>query len=62
MSDVEIPEAMLDTPGPRKTKKYDEVQDVHSTSTKTTLISPAQGRDHEEQGGIEVEKNRGYSS
>jgi hypothetical protein len=40
MSDMESPEAILDTPGPRKTKKDDEVQDIHSTSTKTTLISP----------------------
>jgi hypothetical protein len=59
MSDVESPEAMPDTPGPSKTKKDDEVQDVHSTSTKTTSISPAQGGDGEELGGTEVEKNKG---
>jgi hypothetical protein len=59
MSDMDSPEAMLDTPGPRKNKKDDEVQDVHSTSTKTTLISPAQGGDGEELGGTEVEKNKG---
>jgi hypothetical protein len=52
MSDVDSPEAMSDTPGPRKTKKDDEVQDVPSTSTKTTSISPAQGGDGEELGGI----------
>jgi hypothetical protein len=40
MSDVEIHEAMPDTHGPRKTKKDDKVEDVPSTSTKTTSISP----------------------
>ena len=56
---MDSPEAMLDTPGPRKTKKDDEVQDIHSTSTETTLLSPAQGGDGEELGGREVEKNKG---
>jgi hypothetical protein len=28
MSDKESHEAMLDTPGPSRTKKYDEVEDV----------------------------------
>jgi hypothetical protein len=40
MSDVDSPKAMPDTPGPRNTKKDYEVQDVHSTSRKTTSISP----------------------
>jgi hypothetical protein len=51
MSNVDIPEAIPDTPGPSKTKKDDEVQNFHSTSTKMTLISPAQGGDGEELGG-----------
>jgi hypothetical protein len=59
MSNVDSPEAMPDTPGPRKTKKDDEFQYVHSTSTKTTLISPAQGGDGEELGGKKVEQNKG---
>jgi hypothetical protein len=59
MSDMEIPEAMLDTPGPSNTKKDTEIQDVHSTSTKTPSISPAQGGDGEELGGTEVEQNKG---
>jgi heme-binding NEAT domain protein len=59
MSDVDIPEAMSDTPGPRKTKKDVEIQYVHSTSTKTTSISPMKGGDGEELGGTEVEKNKG---
>jgi hypothetical protein len=57
MSDVDSPEA--DTPGPSKTKKDGEIQDVHSTSTKTTSISPVQGGDGEELEGTEVEKNKG---
>jgi hypothetical protein len=59
MSYVESPKAMLDTPGPRKTKKDDEVQDVDSTSMKTTSISPAQGGDGEELGGTKAEQNKG---
>jgi hypothetical protein len=59
ISDVESPEDILDTPRPRKTKKDDEVQDIHSTSMKTTLISPVQGGDGEELGGTEVEKKKG---
>jgi hypothetical protein len=59
MSDVDSPEAMPDTPRPRKTKKDDDVQDVHSTSMNTTSISLMQGGDGEELGGTEVEKNKG---
>jgi heme-binding NEAT domain protein len=39
--------------------KDDEAQDVHSTSTNTTSISPAQGRDGEELGCTKVEQNKG---
>jgi hypothetical protein len=59
MSDEESPEAMPDTPGPSRTKKDDEVEDVPSTSAKTTSISPTQGGDGDELGGTEVEQNRG---
>jgi heme-binding NEAT domain protein len=59
MSDVDRPKAMPDTPGPSKNKKDDEVQYVHSTSMKSTSISPMQGGDGEELGGTEVEKNKG---
>jgi hypothetical protein len=59
MSNVDNPEAMPDTPRPRKTKKDVEIQDVHSTSTKTTSISPVKGGDGEELGDTEVEKNKG---
>jgi hypothetical protein len=48
-----------DTPGPSKTKKYEEVQDVNSTSVKTTLISPVQGGDGGEPGNTEVVQNKG---
>jgi hypothetical protein len=58
ISDMDSTEAILDTPVPRKTKKNDEVQDIHSTSTKTTSLSPAQGRDGEELGGMDVKQNK----
>jgi hypothetical protein len=59
MFNEEIPEAMLDTPGPSRTKKDDKVEDVPSTSMKTTSISPAQGGDGDNLGGIEVGQNTG---
>ena len=36
MFDADSPETMTDIPVPSKTKKDDEVQDVNSTSAKTT--------------------------
>jgi len=62
MSDEEIAEAMMDTPTPSRNKKDYEVEDVPSTSTKTTLISPTQGGDGDKIGGTEVEKNRGEAT
>jgi hypothetical protein len=59
MSDEESPEAMLDTPGPSRTKNDDEVKDIPCTSAKTTSISPAHGGNGDELGDTEVEKNRG---
>jgi hypothetical protein len=59
MSDVDSPEAMPDTPGPRKTKKDVEVQDIHNTSMKTASLSLAKGGDEEELGGTEVEESKG---
>jgi hypothetical protein len=59
MSDEESHEDMLDTLRPSRTKKDDEVEDVPSTSTKTTSISPAQRGDGDELGGTEVEKIKG---
>jgi hypothetical protein len=59
MSDEESPETMPDKPGPSRTKKDDKVEDVPSTSAKTASISPTQGGDGDELGGIEVEQNRG---
>jgi hypothetical protein len=40
ISDIDSPEHLHDSPGPRKTKEDEEVQDVNSTSMNTTLISP----------------------
>jgi hypothetical protein len=59
MSDVDSPKAMSDTPGPHKTKKDVEVQDIHSTSMNTTFLSPAKGVNDEELGGTEVEQSKG---
>jgi hypothetical protein len=58
MSNEESPEAMSDTPRPRKNKKDNEVEYGPSTSMKSTSISPAQGGDSDDLGGTEVEKNR----
>jgi len=59
MFDVDSPEAMPNTPGPHKTKKDVEVQDIHSTSMNITSISPVKGGDDEELGGTEVDQNKG---
>jgi hypothetical protein len=59
MSNVDSPETMSDTPGPSKTKKNDNVHDVHSTSVETYSTSPEQGDDGGEIGGIDVEQNKG---
>jgi hypothetical protein len=58
MSDVDSPEAAQDTPGPSKTKKPEEVQDVDNTSMKTASISPEQGGDGEEIDGMEAEQEQ----
>jgi hypothetical protein len=55
MSDIDSPEAAHDTPGPSKTKKNEESQDVSSTSAKTASISPEQGGYGGEIDGTEVE-------
>jgi hypothetical protein len=59
MFDVDSPEAMPDTPGPCKTKKDVEVQDIHSTSMKTASLSPVKVGDEEELGDTEVEQSKG---
>jgi hypothetical protein len=59
LSDIDSPEAAHDTPGPSKTKKNEEAQDVSSTSVKTASISPEQGGDGGEIDGAEVEQKKG---
>jgi hypothetical protein len=59
MSDIDSPEAVHDTPGPNKTKKNEEAQDVSSTSVKTASISLVQGGDGKEIDGTEVELKKG---
>jgi hypothetical protein len=58
LSDVDSPEAMHDTPGQRKTKKNEEAQDVHNTSTQTPSISPEHGGDGREIDGTEVKQKK----
>jgi hypothetical protein len=59
ISDVDNPETTQDTPGPSKTKKTEEVQDIDSTSVNTASISPEQKGDGEEIDGIEDEQKKG---
>jgi hypothetical protein len=53
MSNPDSPETVHDTPGPSKMKKTEEVQDLSSTSGKTTSVSPDRGGEEEEINGIE---------
>jgi hypothetical protein len=48
ISDIDSLETTQDTPGPSRTKKTEEVQELDSTSMKTSSISPEQGGDGEE--------------
>jgi hypothetical protein len=61
MSNPNGPETTHDTPGPSKTKKIEEVQDLSNASGKTTSISPEQGGDDdvEEMKEREAEQNKG---
>jgi hypothetical protein len=54
MSDVDSLETALDTAGPSKIKKTEEVHDLDSTSMNTASISTEKGGD-----GTEVEQNKG---
>jgi hypothetical protein len=55
MSDIDSLEAVHDTPGPSKTKKNEEAQDVSSTSVKNASISPEKGGDGGDIDGTKVE-------
>jgi hypothetical protein len=59
ISKIDNPELVHNTPGPRNTKEYEEVQDVNITSMNTTLISPVQGGDGGEPSNTEVKQNKG---
>jgi hypothetical protein len=48
ISDIDNPETAWDTPGPSRTKKTEEVQDLDNASVKTASISPEKGGDGEE--------------
>jgi hypothetical protein len=59
ISDVDSPEIVQDTPRPSKTKKFEDIQDLESTSVNTTSTSPEQGGDDEEIDGTDVEQKKG---
>jgi hypothetical protein len=59
ISDIDNPETMQNTPGPSKTKKTEEAQDVSSASVKTASISPEKGGDGKEVEGTKSEQNKG---
>jgi hypothetical protein len=59
ISDIDSPETAQDTPGPSKTKKTEEIQDIDITSVKNASISPEQGGNGEEVDGTEAEQNKG---
>jgi hypothetical protein len=48
ISDIDNPKTAQDTPGPSKTKKTKEFQELDNASMKTASISPEQGGDREE--------------
>jgi hypothetical protein len=50
---------MHDTPGPSKTKKIEEVQEIDNASVKTASISPEKGGDGEDLNEKEVEQKQG---
>jgi hypothetical protein len=55
MSDVDNPKTVLDTAGPSKIKKTEEVHDLDTASVKTTSISAEKGGYGGEIDGAEVE-------
>jgi hypothetical protein len=59
LSDIDSPETVLDTPGPRKMKKPEEVHEVDSASVRTASITPDEGGDGEEIEGAEIEQQKG---
>jgi hypothetical protein len=59
ISDIDNPEIAQDTPGPTRTKKIEEVQELDIASVKTTSISPERGGDGEELNEKEVEQKQG---
>ena len=50
---------MLDTLGPSKTKKAEEVHDVENASIRTASISPDEGGDGEEVEGKDMQQKKG---
>jgi hypothetical protein len=59
LSDVDRLETVLDTPGPRKMKKPEEVQEVDSASVRNASITPDEGGDGKEIEGTKIEQQKG---
>jgi hypothetical protein len=59
ISNIDSPETAQDTPGPSRTKKTEEVQEIDNASMKTASISPEKGGDGEELNDKEVEQKQG---
>jgi hypothetical protein len=59
ISDIDSPKATQDAPGPNKTKKTDEVQDLSSALVTTASMSPEQGGDGKEIDGTKYEQRKG---
>jgi hypothetical protein len=49
----------LNTPGPSKTKKPEEVHEVDNVFVRTTSITPNEGGDGEEIEGTKIEQQKG---
>ena len=59
LSDIDSPETIPDTLGPRKTKNPEEVQKVDSAYVRTASITPDEGGDGEEIEGAKIEQQKG---
>jgi hypothetical protein len=59
LSDIDSPKPAQDTPGPRRAKKAEEVQELDSASVKTVSISPWKGGDGKDLGDKEVKQKQG---
>lgn len=59
LSDIDSPKTVPDTPGPKKTKKLEELHEVDSAFVRTASITPDEGGDGKEIEGMEIEQQKG---